>query len=363
MTNKINILGAGQTSMLAGIMLANRGYQVEILDEKPMKQTHFALLRFKTKDIEEETGIKCEEVEIKKAIYYHGQIYNESNIKFDNLYSQKVTGKIQRRSIGKLGIGKRYIPPVDFFDQLIDKCKKLGVEVRQTPYLDDICKDKLKIAPVISTLPMPKMHKLVHQEEIKFDFEKVVVVEFAIPNCNVNQTIYYPSNSSLREPAYRISVVSNNIKCEISEETLKEFQTYDDNFNATSFEFQKLLENLDSQIYNSFGISLPEQSVESAVQDCLVNGVETVIKEQKFGKISPLNEQLRHSIIYNLTKQYGIYSLGCFSCWRQIMLDDVVKDVKSIENLLKLENFLLKLENLSGYESARTMAARLETKK
>lgn len=353
MTNKINILGAGQTSMIAGIMLANRGYQVEILDDKPMKQTHFALLRFKTKDIEEETGINCEEVEIKKAIYYHGQIYNESNIKFDNLYSQKVTGKIQRRSIGSLGIGKRYIPPVDFFDQLLEKCNKVGVKIADPEDVDmefilenraGKIKDKF-----ISTLPMPKLYKTVHNEEVKFDFEKVFVVEFDIPKCNVHQTIYFPESNSIKEPAYRISVVGSNIKCEISQESMKEFHDFE---TETTFHFQKLLENLDTQIYNSFGISLPEEAVESAVNKCLFEGIDTVIHEQKFGKISPINEQLRHSIIYNLTKQFGTYSLGRFSCWRQIMLDDVVKDVKKIENLLKLEN-------LSGYEAARNMASKL----
>lgn len=362
MTNKINILGAGQTSMLAGIMLANRGYQVEILDEKPMKQSHFALLRFGSKAIEEETGIKLEEVEIKKAIFYDGQIHNQSNIKFDNLYSQKVTGKIQRRSIGNLGVGKRYIPPADFFDQLEKKCEKLSIEFKQITELSKyhpskFLRDFTGFAgeKTISTLPMPKMYKFVHPEEVKFDFEKVYVVEFTIDNCNVHQTIYYPSKS-LNDPAYRISVVGNSIKCEISQETIKEFYDYDKEFKANNFKFQELLERLDTQIYTSFGISLPEEIVESAVQKCLFDGVDKVIHEQKFGKISPLNEQLRHSIIYNLTKQYGIYSLGRFSCWRQIMLDDVVQDVKRIENFLKLEN-------LSGYQSAKNMAARLDTKK
>lgn len=366
MTNKINILGAGQTSMIAGIMLANRGYQVEILDEKPMKQSHFALLRFKTKAIEEETGIKCEEVEIKKAIYYHGQIYNESNIKFDNLYSQKVTGKIQRRSIGNLGIGKRYIPPVDFFQQLEKKCEQLGIAFNQITELSKYHPSKFLRdftgypgEKTISTLPMPKMYKFVHQEEVKFDFEKVYVVEFNVDNCNVHQTIYYPSYiESINHPAYRISVVGNNIKCEISAETMKEFwqptekNIHGEDLPTKQFEFEKLLRNLDSQIWDSFGIEIGETVVDNLVQDCLYKGVESVIHEQKFGKISPIDEQLRHSIIYNLTKQFGIYSLGRFSCWRQIMLDDVVKDVKKIENLLKLEN-------LSGYEAARTMAQKL----
>jgi hypothetical protein len=324
-------------------MLSNRGYQVEILDEKPMKQTHFALLRFKTKAIEEETGIKLEEVEIKKAIFFNGQIHNESNIKFDNLYSQKVTGKIQRRSIGNLGIGKRYIPPVDFFQQLEKKCEQLNVqfdiEEKITDFLLEFGNPK---SPCISTLPMPKVRKLVHEEEIKFDFEKVYVVEFNIENCNVHQTIYFPSIKNNEEPAYRISVVGNNIKCEISEDSLKFFQGSYGDFENDADRLSKFIGRLRTQIYHGFGI------------DAWHTTNKPEIHEQKFGKISPINEQLRHSIIYNLTKQFGLYSLGRFSCWRQIMMDDVVKDVKKIENLLKLEN-------LSGYEVARNMASKLIT--
>lgn len=32
---------------------------------------------------------------------------------------------------------------------------------------------------------------------------------------------------------------------------------------------------------------------------------------------------------------YGIYSLGRFATWRQILMDDVVKDVKVIEQLIE----------------------------
>jgi len=365
MKNKITILGSGQTAMIAAIMLANRGYNIDILDDKPLAQSHFALLRFKTKQIEEETGISCEEVEIKKAIYFDGKIHNESNIKMDNLYAKKVTSKIQKRSIGSLGVGKRYIPPMDFFDQLINKCRKLNVNFNQVAnlnnflelFLEDIQED----STIISTLPMPKMHQLVNQLDINFDFEKVYVVEFEVPNCNVHQTIYYPTIlDSTNNPAYRISVIGNNIKCEISENTMKEFwnpeeqNTQNEELPATKeFKFEKLLKNLDTQIWNSFGIEIGDHAVNDLVQNCLYNGVESTIKEQKFGKISPINEQLRQSIIYNLTKNHSIYSLGRFSCWKQILLDDVVQDVKKIENMIKIKN-------LSGYEASKIMASSIQ---
>ena len=364
MKKNIQILGAGQTSMLASIMLAKRGYVVSILDNKPLKQSHFALLRFGSRAIEEETGIKLEEVEIKKNIYFDGSLHNESNIKFDNLYSQKVTGKIQRRSIGNLGVGKRYIPPVDFFDQLKSRCHELEVETancdsnNRSPLdlIDGDCRKEN--STIISTLPMPKVYNLVHEGEIKFDFEKIYTVEFEIPNCNVHQTIYYPKMDR-STPAYRISVVGSFIKCEISQSSYDDFKQHElsedgQQIKESSFAFQYLLDNLANQILSSFGIDVGVDVVKDKTNTCLFDGMEKVIKEQKFGKISPINEELRHSIIYNLTRQQGVYSLGRFSCWRSIMLDGVVNDVKRIENLIKLGN-------LTGYESAKSMAARLST--
>lgn len=344
MKKNIQILGFGQTSMIAGIMLTNRGYQVEIIDNKPLTQTHFALLRFKTKAIEQETGIKLEEVEIKKGIYADGKIFNESNIKFDNFYSKKVTGKIQKRSIGNLSTGKRYTPPVDFFDQLIKKCKKLDIKITNDADIDlKLTTREIINKPsthFISTLPMPKLYKMVHNEDVEFEFDKVFVVEFIIDECDVHQTIYYPLNEP-SNPAYRISIVGNIMKCEISENSMKYYK------EIYLYKFQNLLYNLKQQIERSFGISITNH-----IENYLSAGVENVVKEQKFGKISPIDEDLRQKIIYNLTKKFQIYSLGRFACWRQIMLDDVVKDVKRIENLLKIEN-------LSDYDALKKITAEM----
>ena len=55
---------------------------------------------------------------------------------------------------------------------------------------------------------------------------------------------------------------------------------------------------------------------------------------QKYGKILPIDERLRKDFIFYLTKEHNIYSLGRFATWRQLLLDDVVKDVAVIENFL-----------------------------
>ena len=62
------------------------------------------------------------------------------------------------------------------------------------------------------------------------------------------------------------------------------------------------------------------------------------IKEQKFGKIAPMDEDDRQEFIQCLTDEYNIYSLGRFATWRNLLLDDVVHDVSVIENIIKAKS-------------------------
>ena len=55
---------------------------------------------------------------------------------------------------------------------------------------------------------------------------------------------------------------------------------------------------------------------------------------QKFGKILPIDENLRKEFVLKLTKDYNIYSLGRFATWRQVLLDDLVKDIDVIEKFV-----------------------------
>jgi hypothetical protein len=60
------------------------------------------------------------------------------------------------------------------------------------------------------------------------------------------------------------------------------------------------------------------------------------IKEsaQDFGKIRPIDERLRKQFIFEMTTKHNIYSVGRFATWRQLLMDDVVEDLKIIEEFL-----------------------------
>ena len=64
----------------------------------------------------------------------------------------------------------------------------------------------------------------------------------------------------------------------------------------------------------------------------VVQVVETV--QQQYGKIVPIADADRKRILFALTQQNGIYSLGRFATWRNILLDDVVKDVHAIKRMM-----------------------------
>jgi hypothetical protein len=51
----------------------------------------------------------------------------------------------------------------------------------------------------------------------------------------------------------------------------------------------------------------------------------------KYGKIVPLETEVRREVLRAITDQTCIYSLGRFATWRQVLLDDVVDDVLKIE--------------------------------
>jgi hypothetical protein len=57
--------------------------------------------------------------------------------------------------------------------------------------------------------------------------------------------------------------------------------------------------------------------------------------EQYYGKIRPIDEDLRKQFIFEMTTKYGIYSLGRFATWRQLLLDDVVDDLQHIERFIR----------------------------
>jgi hypothetical protein len=192
---------------------------------------------------------------------------------------------------------ERFIAPADFVTQMARSAN--------ISFSDPICKETLNSGEVaiISTIPMPVMMKLVDWEPIPaFNFKPIWVLSFSIedPSIDIYQTLYFPD---LNFSIYRASITGNRVIAEFVEEV------WDPGLLV-----HKLIEH--------FG--LPEDSKIS----------EESVTFQPMGKISPIDDKARKEFIYKASKDFQIYSLGRFATWRQILLDDLVKDVNFIDNFI-----------------------------
>ncbi len=285
---------------MAGLLAANilrRMSPVVKEAQSELPNNHSALLRFRTPSVGDSCGIPFKKVFVNKAIKFEGKIYTEPNLFFSNSYSEKVTGAVEQRSISDLSPSTRYIAPLDLISSMALNCK---IDYNQRLTSENLQKSE----PIISTIPMPAMMKIVGWEDVP-EFRRTEIWTHAgiisDPDINVYQTIYYPDPF---DDQYRVSIIGNVVIAEYAKKP-------NSNPGISIMNFLR----------DDFGIRV--RSVENPQTG-----------SQKYGKILPIDERLRKDFIFYLTKEHNIYSLGRFATWRQLLLDDVVKDVAVIENFL-----------------------------
>ena len=66
-------------------------------------------------------------------------------------------------------------------------------------------------------------------------------------------------------------------------------------------------------------------------------------------KITPIDEDTRRWVIETLSQKEEIYSLGRFATWRNILLDDVLKDLQVIKKLMNADLYSRKIHSLQVY--------------
>lgn len=295
------IIGAG----LTGLIAAHAFPHMPVIEKAPSPRLqHQAVLRFRAKAVSDLTGIDFKRVMIHKGIWYNGK-FHEPNIQMANMYAQKVVGKTIDRSIWNIGTEPRYIAPANFYERLIEH---VGNRIAwDTEWHEH--------APVtISTIPLPAAMAFFNVPTLGVDFEHkaITVIKARIPNADVYQTIYYPSPDNT---LYRASITGDSLICE----------------------FAGLLNGRPdgalADVLQSFAL------VPTGWED-------EKIYTQSFGKIAPIDEEYRKAVISVLTEKHGVYSLGRFATWRNIMLDDVVNDITIIKRLASISSYERRLMNL-----------------
>lgn len=303
------IVGAG----LAGLIAAHAWPRERVVEAAPEPtERHKALLRFRSTAVADLVGIEFRPVTVRKAIYSKGG-FQAPNPRLANLYAQKVIGKVIDRSIWNLEPVTRFIAPEDLYAQLVDS---VGDRIEwATPA--DFMAYHLNGRPVISTAPLPIALRQVGINNLTLSFDRapIVVKRYRVLGADVFQTVYFPEPDTT---LYRASMTGDLLICEFTREPHPETD-----------EGEQLA-------LAAFGLT-----------DLFVEPLGSV--EQKYGKIAPVEDNTRKALLAKLTNEHGIFSLGRFATWRNILLDDVVKDIAVIKRLMKAHHYDAQL--LRGYNS------------
>lgn len=292
----MKIIGAG----MAGCIAAHIFPESTIYEAAPgPKAMHHALLRFKSDAIGEAVGIPFKKVEIQKAIWFDGKEVSPSP-RMSALYSKKVTGEYLQRSITKLEASTRFIAPDDFHMQMLERLKH-RIEYSHPITVDTF--HSLLPSPIISTIPINLLAEATGAHiEKKSEAKQIYVANATIGNCNMYCTIYYPSEDT---SVYRASITGSKLIVESVE---------------------PVMQSDIIMVCDSFGMRLFELS-------------NITTYTQNNGKIIPDETGSHKAFVHDMTMRYGIYSLGRFALWRNILLDDVLCDCLKIRKMVNQDNY------------------------
>ena len=295
------IVGAG----LAGLLAAHAWPHARVFEamERP-RATHRALLRFRSASVARLTGIDFRRVQVRKGIWSEGD-FRAPSIRLANLYARKVLREDRltgERSIWNVEPVERFIAPDTLYEQLIDAVRdRIEWGTAFTPP-----------AGSVSTIPMPSLLALLGIEHsIQFVRAPITVFRFSIPRADIFQTVYFPDHDT---SIYRVSITGNTLIAEFAAQT-------------------EALHGSDLfMIEQAFGIDASNLVCREMV-------------EQRFGKIEPIADDERKSLLFRITHEHGVYSLGRFATWRNILLDDVIDDIVAIKRLARAAPYEIRMEN------------------
>jgi hypothetical protein len=314
-TSSVHIYGAGMAGLLTANML--RRYNVFLYDAQPsLPNNHEALLRFRTSAVEEATNIPFRKVRVLKAIK-RDNLEASCSLDLANLYSYKVTGEVMTRSVLNLDPCERYIAPPTFIGMMASMLR--GDPLYNTPLTMERIIERDKSIPIISTIPMPVLMKIVGwPQPPQFNYRTVwtITATLARPATDVYQTIYYPKP---RDPYYRASITGDRLIIESMHD----------------------LSGLDLWRYaDAVGMDF-------GLVDARFDNIQ--LHTQPYGKLLPIAEEERRAFILAMTNTYNVYSVGRFATWRQILMDDVVEDVRKVEHFIRTrDNYSRHLDSMGA---------------
>jgi hypothetical protein len=153
------------------------------------------------------------------------------------------------------------------------------------------------------TIALPNINSLTMPPPV-FTYQPIVVKRWRILDADVFQTIYIPDPHT---NLYRVSITKDLVIAEYMHK-------------ADDYDF-----------WRAFGMYASDATPLDQTH-------------QRFGKIAPINDHWRKKFMFDLTTEHNIFSLGRFATWRNILLDDVVKDLNVIKRMMGASLYEHRLE-------------------
>jgi hypothetical protein len=279
------IIGAG----LAGLLAAHAWPRAKVAERmRAPTATHAAVLRFRSDVCAQITGVPFRRVRVHKGLWSEGR-FSQPTVRLANLYARKVAGALggplADRSVWNLQAADRWVAPSNLYERWVE-----GVGAR----IEWGC-DAAPAADTVSTAPLPATLAALGvpvPEGMEFRRAPIYVQRWRM-NTDLFQTVYFPDEET---GLYRASITGDTLIAE--------------SMDAAGADVA-LLERV-------FGV--PRGDALGAV-------------EQRHGKIVPLQDGPRRVLLRRVTADHGVWSLGRFATWRNVLLDDVAHDITVIKQV------------------------------
>lgn len=289
----LHIVGAGMAGLLSGRMLSHRS-PVLYESQPDLPNNHSAVLRFRSSIVGDTLKIPFRKVNLIKTTQ------RWRNPVADALaYSRKNTGVyLSNRSINSYDLlsVERYIAPPNLIPEMASGL--VGRIIYSAPFgIHDILQAR---SPVVSTIPMPRLMELLEypgKKNISFRYVDTWNVKATIPGCDAYVTVNVPDPSL---PFSRISITGDELIVECNT-----------------------------------GPAMPVPEVVNPALHLLgIQGWQgqADVYHATYGKIIPIDDNVRREFLHWATVKFNVYSLGRFATWRpSLLLDDLVNDIRLID--------------------------------